>query len=69
MYNNIITYFNKHPSSVGMTYIQHGMLSLSFAWFMAIGSIKAIIHAINPNWFIDSTTNLSIYLHKYLHND
>ncbi len=68
MYSKISNYFTNHPSSVNMSYIEHGIFSLSLAWYMAIGSIKAVIHAINPNWFIDSTSSLSLYLHKNLHN-
>ena len=66
MFRSIIDYFNKHPKEVGMTYMQHAVFSLSLGWFMAMGSVKAVIHAVNPNWCIDSSTILSFYLQKIL---
>jgi hypothetical protein len=62
----MIQYFTKHPKSVNMTYMQHCVFSLSLAWNMALCSIKACIHAFNPNWFIHSSTELCYYLHTTL---
>lgn len=42
------------------------VFSLSLAWNMALYSIKACIHAFNPNWFIHSSTELCYYLHTTL---
>lgn len=60
----IIEYFNRHPKSVGMTYLEHAYFSLEIAYYMGIGSMKAVIHAINPNWFETSTTEFLEYLNK-----
>lgn len=58
----MLHYFNAHPKSVNMTYKQHACFSLHIAWQLALGSICAVIHAINPNWFEKSTSELSDYL-------
>ena len=42
----------------------HLLKDLEVAYFMGIGSMKAIIHAINPNWFETSTTEFLEYLNK-----
>ena len=55
-------YFNAHPKSVSMSYTQHACFSLHLAWNLALGSLCAVIHAINPNWFAKSTSELSDYL-------
>lgn len=57
-------YFTRHPNSVGMTYFEHAYFSCEIALYMSVSSIKAIIHAINPNWYEDSTTKFLNYLSK-----
>lgn len=47
---------------VKMNYLDHACFSLHIAWSMAIGSVCAIIHAINPNWFEKSSTNTISHL-------
>ena len=58
----MLQYLNTHPKSVNMTYTQHACFSLHIAWNMALGSICAFIHALNPNWFETSSSDLSDYL-------
>jgi hypothetical protein len=53
MYN----YLNRHPKDVKMNYLEHACFSLHISWYMAMGSVCAFIHAINPNWFEKSSTN------------
>ena len=55
-------YFTRHPNSVGMTYFEHAYFSCEIALYMSIGGVKAVIHAINPNWYEDSTTKFLEYL-------
>ena len=55
-------YFNAHPKSVSMSYTQHACFSLHLAWNLALGSLCSAIHAVNPNWFEKSTSELSDYL-------
>jgi len=57
-------YFNRHPKSVGMTYLEHAYFSLEISYFMWVSGVKAVIHAINPNWFETSTTKFLEYLSK-----
>jgi hypothetical protein len=56
----------KHPSRVCMTYIEHFKLSGEMAYVLGAGSIKAIIHAIHPDLFVTSTTDLIQYIQKRL---
>ena len=66
--NNIfiiyMDYFTRHPKEHNMTYIQHFVFSSVIGWNMAIYSIQAFIHAINPNWCEDSTTMFMYYLNN-----
>ena len=59
-------YFNAHPKSVKMTYAEHAIFSLHISWCMTLGSIGAIIHAINPNWCQTSSTKTIQYLASLL---
>lgn len=49
-----------------MTYIEHFKLSGEMAYVLGTGSIKAIIHAIHPDMFVTSTTDLIQYIQKRL---
>jgi hypothetical protein len=49
-----------------MTYIEHFKLSGEMAYVLGAGSIKAIIHAIHPDLFVTSTTDLIQYIQKRL---
>ena len=51
-------YFFKHPKEVCMTYFEHFKLSMNFSKLLAIGSFKAFIHAILPDFYITSTTDI-----------
>ena len=60
------SYF-QHPNAVCMTYFEHMRLSLGFSATLFIGSFKAIVHAFLPNYFITSTTDVSVsYTHLTL---
>ena len=50
----------KHPSEVCMTYLEHMTLSLSLSRIFCIGSIKAIVHAFLPDYYVTSSTNVVI---------
>ena len=47
-----------HPSSVCMSYFEHMVLSLGFAFTFFMGALKAIVHAFIPSLFITSTSDL-----------
>jgi len=50
--------FFSHPNAVCMSYFQHMRLSLGFSWTLFQGSFKALVHAVFPNQFITSTTDV-----------
>uniref|UniRef100_A0AB39JAY4 Capsule biosynthesis protein n=1 Tax=Florenciella sp. virus SA2 TaxID=3240092 RepID=A0AB39JAY4_9VIRU len=47
-----------HLSKVCMNYCDHFKLSFGFGCKLFIGSIAAFIHALIPDMFTDSTSNL-----------
>ena len=62
MYKKIDNYLNNffnHPKEVCMTYFEHLKLSLNFSFLMFTGSIKAIIHAFLPDYYIKSTSEIN----------
>ena len=46
-----MNYFLKHPNKAGMSYFEHLMLSMRFAFMLFIASIQAFIHALCPFLF------------------
>ena len=54
----------KHPKEVCMSYLEHCMLSLKFSYVLFVGSIKAFAHAIYPDIFVTSTSDLIIDIKK-----
>tara|TARA_B100000282_G_C31728041_1_gene489447 strand:+ start:1742 stop:1951 length:210 start_codon:yes stop_codon:yes gene_type:complete len=51
--------FFQHPKDVCMTYFSHFWFSLSLSLKLAKGSIKAFLHAIYPDRFITSTSDIT----------
>ena len=47
-----------HPAQVCMSYYQHFCFSMYLARRFAIGSVKAVIHAFLPDYFITSSSDL-----------
>lgn len=58
--------FTQHPSQVCMSYQEHASHSLYFSYILWIGFQKAFIHAIIPDLFKTSTTELSDKLNKII---
>ena len=56
----------KHPAKVCMTYYQHCKFSLQISKLFAEASIKAVIHAFIPDWYITSTTDITNKIQKML---
>ena len=50
--------FFKHPTQVCMDYFSHFTFSSFLSLKLACGSIKALIHAIYPDMYITSTSDL-----------
>jgi len=69
MYEIINNYLNNlfsHPKQVCMTYIEHLKLSLNFSLLMFTGSIKAVIHAFLPDYYITSTSDINNKITKMI---
>jgi len=59
LYNIIMIYsYFSHPNSVCMSYYTHFCFSMNLSRKLFIGSIQAFIHAIFPNVFITSSSDL-----------
>jgi hypothetical protein len=64
--NNISFLFCKHPKNVCMTYWQHFTFSMKIAAIFLQGYVKAFIHAIFPDIYITSTTELVHFIQEEL---
>ena len=53
-----MNYFLKHPNKAGMSYFEHLMLSMRFAFMLFIAFIQAFIHALFPFFFETSTSDV-----------
>lgn len=53
-----------HPKKVCLTYYQHFCFSMNVSKKLLIGSIKSFIHALYPDVFITSTTDLVVELQE-----
>ena len=58
----------KHPQQVCMTYIDHMILSLQLSRIFCIGSLKAIVHAFLPDYYVKSSTNAVIEAQQMMMN-
>lgn len=47
-----------HPNNVCMTYTRHFWFSMSLCRRFALGSIQAFIHAVLPDYYITSSSDL-----------
>jgi len=56
----------KHPKTVCMDYQTHAKFSLQMAYIFAIGSIKAVVHAILPDFYVSSTSDLVQEVQQHL---
>ncbi|MEM9438002.1 MAG: DUF6356 family protein [Pseudomonadota bacterium] len=42
------TLFTAHPASVNETYLEHARFALSFAVWLAVAALAALVHAVIP---------------------
>lgn len=54
----MLNFFLSHPRKVCMTYLDHAKFSSNLGIKLFIGSIKALIHAIIPELYKTSTSDL-----------
>jgi hypothetical protein len=59
--------FKAHPQRVGMTYIEHMMMSCRLSGIFMIGSIEALIHAVIPFVFEKGSTKCVSKATQLLH--
>lgn len=60
--------FITHPENVCMTYKTHFIFSISLSYKFALASIKALIHAFIPSFYINSSTNAVNDINKIIKN-
>lgn len=61
VFKNSILYSRfQHPQSVCMSYLDHCMFSLKLARYLAVGSMKAVVHAVFPSLYITSSSDLLV---------
>ena len=48
----------KHPTNVCMTYLEHMKFAMNISLRLFVGSVQAFVHAIIPDMFVDSTSEL-----------
>lgn len=58
----------KHPQEVCMTYLEHMALSLQLSRIFCVGSLKAIVHAFLPDYYVTSSTNVVIEAQQMMTN-
>ncbi len=58
----------KHCSDVGMRYTQHMKFSFKLSKLFLQGSLKALIHAIYPDIYITSSTEINREIQNMLQN-
>jgi hypothetical protein len=56
----------EHLKQVRMSYCEHFKFSFYFAYKFALGSVKALVHAVVPDCYITSTTDTLKHLQKVL---
>ncbi|WP_194792838.1 DUF6356 family protein [Caenimonas koreensis] len=60
--------FTQHPRSVGESYWEHMGVALSFAGSLFLGSAAALVHAVFPFLFTDTSSSLIARLSKRMMN-
>ena len=55
-----------HPAEVCMSYLQHFRFSMEMAYIFGIASMKAIVHAVYPDAYLQSTTETVNYIQERL---
>jgi hypothetical protein len=58
MYNKLLSHLNKHPSKFNMNYFQHFTYAIKLSAKLAYASCCLIIHAVYPNFFENTATDI-----------
>lgn len=57
-----------HPKKVCMSYMRHFWFSMSLSGRFAIGSMQAFIHALLPDYYITSSSDLILEIQEDMSN-
>ena len=68
MPQSIARLFNAHPSTVGETYFGHARFAFSFAGWLLLAGLAALIHAILPFMFETTSSKTITKLYNRMHN-
>ena len=60
--------FNNHPNSLGESYFQHLLKSISFGLKLIVIAFYSFVHAIFPFFFTNKVSNSITKLNKILQN-
>ena len=62
MLKRVVDAFLDHPRSIGMSYTEHARRSIFISFTLGLAGVKALVHAIIPALFTDSSTKAAIEL-------
>lgn len=58
----IVKLFTDHPQSIGETYGQHARTAWSFGWWMVVGGLACMVHALVPGLFVKTASRTVVQL-------
>lgn len=68
MSQSIVRLFSAHPETVGETYFGHARFAFSFAGWLLLAGLAALIHAILPFMFETTASRIITKLYNRMHN-
>ena len=60
--------FSAHPATVGESYLGHARFAFSFAGWLLLAGLAALIHAILPFLFETTASRIITRLYNRMHN-
>lgn len=60
--------FTTHPAKVGETYLEHFAVAASFAFWLLLAGMAAVVHAIVPALCEKTASNIILKLHARMTN-
>ncbi|WP_208350574.1 DUF6356 family protein [Pseudaestuariivita rosea] len=64
----VLNLFLKHPRSVGETYFQHMWFAASFAFWLIVAGLAALVHAVIPALCETTASQIIRRLHARIEN-
>lgn len=59
----MLEFFQRHPRSVGESYIEHMVVATTFGVLMIMGGLACLVHAIFPQFFVTTASRVISLLH------